>query len=162
MTWVHPLDSLGASDGGEGIGSGPGMAIGAALALRGSGRMAVSILGDGDFSMSMNALWTAAHYAIPVLIIIANNGSYLNDEIHQHAVAETRRRPTENRWIGQQTMDPRTDLAAIARAQGVVGYGPVERRSDLAGVIAKAVTDVDAGSPVVIDVRIAIEMDRPK
>jgi len=75
------------------------MAIGAALALRGSGRMAVSILGDGDFSMSMNALWTAAHYAIPVLIIIANNGSYLNDEIHQHAVAETRRRPTENRWI---------------------------------------------------------------
>jgi thiamine pyrophosphate-dependent acetolactate synthase large subunit-like protein len=162
MTWVHPLDSLGASDGGEGIGSGPGMAIGAALALRGSGRMAVSILGDGDFSMSMNALWTAAHYAIPVLIIIANNGSYLNDEIHQHAVAETRRRPTENRWIGQQTMDPRTDLAAIARAQGVVGYGPVERRSDLAGVIAKAVADVDAGSPVVIDVRIAIEMDRPK
>ncbi|HEY5349347.1 MAG TPA: thiamine pyrophosphate-dependent enzyme [Candidatus Lustribacter sp.] len=162
MTWVHPLDSLGASDGGEGIGSGPGMAIGAALALRGSGRIAVSILGDGDFSMSMNALWTAAHYAIPALIIIANNGSYLNDEIHQHAVAETRRRPTENRWIGQQTMGPRTDLAAIARAQGVNGYGPIERRSDLAPAIAKAVADVDRGLPAVIDVRIEIELDRPK
>jgi thiamine pyrophosphate-dependent acetolactate synthase large subunit-like protein len=162
MAWVHPLDSLGASDGGEGIGSGPGMAIGAALALRDTGRMAVSIVGDGDFSMSMNALWTAAHYAIPVLIIVANNGSYLNDEIHQHAVAETRKRPTENSWIGQQTMDPRTDLAVIAGAQGVIGYGPVEHRADLAATLAQAVADVDRGFPVLVDVRIEIEMERPK
>ena len=35
----HPLDYLG-MDGGAGIGSGPGMAVGAALALEGSGRLA--------------------------------------------------------------------------------------------------------------------------
>jgi thiamine pyrophosphate-dependent acetolactate synthase large subunit-like protein len=162
MTWTHPLDALGQSDGGEGIGSGPGIAIGAGVALRNSGRMAVAILGDGDFSMSMNALWTAAHYAIPVLIVIANNGSYLNDEIHQYQVAETRSRPTANAWIGQHTMGPRTDLAAIARAQGIAGYGPVERRADLAATIAQAVAEVDAGRAALVDVRIAIEMGRPK
>jgi Thiamine pyrophosphate enzyme, C-terminal TPP binding domain len=46
----HPLDYLG-QDGGAGIGSGPGMAVGAALALEGSGRLPVAVLGDGDFLM---------------------------------------------------------------------------------------------------------------
>src|SRR5262249_2633271 len=48
----HPLDYLG-SDGGAGVGSGPGMAVGAALALRGSGRLPVAILGDGDYLMGL-------------------------------------------------------------------------------------------------------------
>ena len=52
----HPLDFLG-TDGGGGIGSGPGMAVGAALALRDSGsdRVPVAILGDGDFLMGVTA-----------------------------------------------------------------------------------------------------------
>jgi thiamine pyrophosphate-dependent acetolactate synthase large subunit-like protein len=158
----HPLDYLGASDGGEGIGSGPGISIGAGLALRGSKRIPISICGDGDFSMGLNAMWTAAHYSIPVLVIIANNGSYLNDEIHQHIVAEMRGRPIENRWIGQQTMDPRTDLAAATRAQGVTAYGPIEDLADLAKTIELAVKDVESGKPAVIDVRIAIEIERAK
>jgi thiamine pyrophosphate-dependent acetolactate synthase large subunit-like protein len=95
-------------------------------------------------------------------MIVANNGSYLNDEIHQHLVAEMRGRPVENRWIGQQTMDPRTDLAAVARAQGVIGYGPVEDRAALKNIVERAVKDVESGKPVLIDVRIAIEMERPK
>ncbi len=65
----HPLDFLG-TDGGGGIGSGPGMAVGAALALRdtGSGRLPVAILGDGDFLMGVTALWTAVHNSIPLLV----------------------------------------------------------------------------------------------
>src|SRR6185437_12577027 len=46
----HPLDFLG-MDGGAGIGSGPGMAVGAALALEGTGRVPVAVLGDGDLLM---------------------------------------------------------------------------------------------------------------
>ena len=41
------------------MGSGPGMAVGAALALNGSGRLPVAILGDGDYLMGVTALWTA-------------------------------------------------------------------------------------------------------
>ena len=47
----HPLDFLG-SDGGGGVGGGPGISVGAALALKGSGRLAVGICGDGDFLMT--------------------------------------------------------------------------------------------------------------
>src|SRR6185312_6971425 len=44
----HPQDYIG-FDGGGGIGSGPGMAVGAALALRDlvSDRLPVAVLGDG-------------------------------------------------------------------------------------------------------------------
>ena len=46
-----PLDFLG-GDGGAGIGAGPGIAVGAALALKGSDRIPVAILGDGDTTMA--------------------------------------------------------------------------------------------------------------
>jgi len=77
----HPLDYLG-MDGGAGIGSGPGMAVGAALALEGSGRLAVAVLGDGDFLMGGTAVWTAARYRLPLLIVVANNSSFHTDVVH--------------------------------------------------------------------------------
>ena len=93
----HPLDYLG-SDGGGGIGGGPGISVGAALALRGTGRLPVSICGDGDFLMGVTALWTAAHYRIPLLLVVANNQSFFNDEVHQERMARERGRPVENKW----------------------------------------------------------------
>src|SRR5206468_1416866 len=54
--FAHPKDYIG-FDGGGGIGSGPGMAVGAALALRGSDRLPVAVLGDGDYLMGVTALW---------------------------------------------------------------------------------------------------------
>ncbi|MET0186547.1 MAG: thiamine pyrophosphate-binding protein, partial [Achromobacter sp.] len=68
----HPLDYLG-YDGGGGIGSGPGMAVGAALGLLGSARLPVAVIGDGDFMMGVNALWTAANAQIPMLLVVCNN-----------------------------------------------------------------------------------------
>ena len=49
-TWPfrHPLDYLG-SEGGGGVGGGPGNSVGAALALKGSGRLPIAVCGDGDF-----------------------------------------------------------------------------------------------------------------
>ena len=149
----HPLDYLG-TDGGAGIGSGPGNAVGAALALAGSGRVPVAVVGDGDFLMGATALWTAARYAIAPLIVVANNRSFFNDELHQERVARARGRPVENRWIGQRIAEPDIDLAAMARAQGVAGYGPVVDASDLDGAFARALADVTAGRPAVVDVRV--------
>ncbi len=68
----HPLDYVG-SDGGGGVGGGPGISVGAALALKGSGRLPVAICGDGDFLMGVTAVWTAVHYKIPLLFVLANN-----------------------------------------------------------------------------------------
>lgn len=149
----HPLDFLG-SDGGGGIGGGPGISVGAALALKGSGRLPVAICGDGDYLMGVTALWTAAHYRIPLLVVIANNRSFFNDELHQERVARMRNRPVENRWIGQRISDPDIDLAAIARAQGAEGFGPARTDSDLAAALKSAIAAVEGGAVAVVDVRV--------
>ncbi len=149
----HPLDFLG-SDGGGGVGSGPGTSVGAALALRDSGRLPVAILGDGDFMMGSSAFWTAVHYRIPLLVVVANNRSFYNDELHQERMARERGRPVENKWIGQQMKDPEIDLAMIARGLGATGFGPVIRLGDLAATLEKAVKAAADGQVVVVDVRV--------
>ena len=152
----HPLDYLG-TDGGGGIGSGPGMSVGAALALRdtGSGRLPVAVLGDGDFLMGVTALWTAVRNDIPLLIVVANNRSFFNDELHQERVARQRGRPVENRWIGQAIRGPDIDLATMARGQGCIGIGPIEDPKQLVSAIREAVAAVRAGKVCVVDVRVA-------
>ncbi len=154
----HPLDFLG-SDGGGGIGSGPGMAVGAALALSESGRLAVAVLGDGDFLMGVTALWTAVRNRIPLFLVIANNRSFFNDELHQERVARERGRPIENRWIGQAIRDPDIDLAAMARAQGATGFGPLAEPKNLARVLGEAAAAARAGRVAVVDVRVAAGYD---
>jgi thiamine pyrophosphate-dependent acetolactate synthase large subunit-like protein len=154
-TWPfrHPLDFLG-SDGGGGIGGGPGISVGAALALRGSGRLPIAICGDGDFLMGATSIWTAAHYRIPLLLVIANNQSFYNDEVHQERMAKLRARPVENKWIGQRMTDPDIDLAGLARAQGATAFGPVHDGAELAGILAEAVVAAVAGQTVVVEVRV--------
>ena len=149
----HPLDYLG-SDGGGGVGGGPGISIGAALALKGSGRLVVAVCGDGDFMMNCTAIWTAVHYRIPILFVIANNRSFFNDELHQERVARMRNRPVENRWVGQRISEPDIDIATIARGQGAEGFGPVTEIADLPAVLAKAIAAVDAGKVAVVDARV--------
>jgi thiamine pyrophosphate-dependent acetolactate synthase large subunit-like protein len=149
----HPLDFIG-QDGGGGIGAGPGISVGAALALRDSGRLPIGICGDGDFLMGATAIWTAVHYRIPLLIVVANNRSFYNDEVHQERMARLRGRPVENKWIGQRIADPDIDLAALARAQGALGFGPVTRGEDLITAFEAAIAAVDAGGVAVVDVRI--------
>jgi thiamine pyrophosphate-dependent acetolactate synthase large subunit-like protein len=150
----HPLDYIG-SDGGGGIGGGPGIAVGAALGLRGTGRLPVAVCGDGDFLMGSTALWTAVHYNIPLLIVVANNRSFFNDELHQERVARMRSRPVENRWIGQRIGDPEIDLAQLAGAQGARGFGPVTEANALTDTLMAAIEAVANGAVAVVDVRVA-------
>ena len=147
----HPLDFLG-YDGGGGIGSGPGMAIGSALALKGTDRLPVAVIGDGDYMMGVNALWTAANARIPMLVVVCNNRSFFNDELHQERVARQRKRPVENRWIGQRISDPPPNLAMMARGQGLTGIGPVEDAAELERVLVDAIAAVKKGETVVVEV----------
>jgi thiamine pyrophosphate-dependent acetolactate synthase large subunit-like protein len=150
----HPLDYIG-FDGGGGVGAGPGITVGAALALKGSGRVAIGLCGDGDFLMGNTAVWTAAHYAIPCLMIVCNNRSYYNDELHQERVAAARGRPAENRWIGQRISEPDIDIAAMARAQGAEAFGPITTLADMHDAVRRALENVRSGKVCVIDARVA-------
>jgi thiamine pyrophosphate-dependent acetolactate synthase large subunit-like protein len=149
----HPLDFLG-TDGGGGIGSGPGTCTGSALALKGTDRIPLAVLGDGDFLMGATAIWSAVHYGIPMIVFIANNRSYYNDEVHQERVARIRDRPVENKWIGQQIAAPDVDLAMMARAQGATGIGPVRDIAELLEIIPLAIEAWRRGETVLVDVRV--------
>ncbi|CAH1649629.1 conserved hypothetical protein [Hyphomicrobiales bacterium] len=147
-----PLDYLG-HDGGAGLAAGPGLTLGAALALKDTGRVVVGVIGDGDFLQGVTALWTAAHYQLPALMIISNNRSNFNDEVHQEAVAKTRGRPVENRWVGQRIDDPAVDLAALAKAQGVTST-VADNVSGLLAAIREGLEVVRQGKPFLIDARV--------
>jgi thiamine pyrophosphate-dependent acetolactate synthase large subunit-like protein len=151
--WNDPLDYLG-HDGGAGLGGGPGLAIGAALALKDTDRLVVSVDGDGDFLQGATALWTAAHYSVPALFIISNNRSNFNDEIHQEAVAKDRSRPIANKWIGLRIDEPPVDIAGLARSQGVQAEGPVKNRASLLESLKRGISAVAAGRPYLIDVAV--------
>jgi thiamine pyrophosphate-dependent acetolactate synthase large subunit-like protein len=149
--FTGPLDCIG-YDGGGGIGSTPGITVGAALALRGTGRLPVAILGDGDLLMGSQALWTAAAERLPALFIVNNNRAFHNDVEHQERVARQRGRPIENRGIGMRIADPEVDLPALARSYGLVSFPTVNSVEQLETSLNEAFRATEAGSTVLLDV----------
>lgn len=57
-----------------GLGFGLPAAVGAQLAM--TERRVIGIIGDGSANYGITALWTAAQYGIPVIILILKNGTY--------------------------------------------------------------------------------------
>lgn len=150
--WDRPDRYLGYS-GGAGLGYGPGASLGAALAHRRDGRLCVAFQPDGDLLYTPQALWTAAHHAIPLLMIVCNNRTYGNDEVHQAVIARARGRPVENRGIGIRLDDPPVDYAAMARSFGVHAEGPIEDPAQIGPALARAIERVKtARGPALIDV----------
>jgi len=148
---TEPAHGMGGGRGG-GVGYGLPSSIGSALGFKGSGRLCVSMIGDGDFLMTSNSLWTAAKYQIPLLVVVLNNHSYYNDEEHQERMARWRERPIENKGIGIRIEDPAPDLTAIARALHVDGFGPITEPDLLGPTLDKAIEIVESGKPAVVDV----------
>jgi len=100
---------------GGGIGWGLPAAIGAKIAL--PDRPVVGLIGDGSAMYTIQALWTAAHYRIPVVIVILNNMSYriLKQRLHAfrgHA-------EQVDTYVGMELVDPPVDFIGLARSLGV-------------------------------------------
>ena len=128
--FTKPNQYLGGS-GGAGVGYGSGAAIGAALALKDTGKLAVDIQSDGDLLMTSSSLWTAAKHRIPLLMVMHNNQSFYNSEEHGIEVAKFRNRPVENAGIGTHVDDPAVDFAKMAQSFGIQAEGPVRNPADL-------------------------------
>ena len=111
--------------GGGGTGTGMGVAMGAALAFRGTDKVCVSIQNDGDLLYTAGSLYTLAHHDIPMLVVMFNNRSYYQDVGHQTAVASNRERSVETVGIGVNIDAPFTDFATLAHSFGLSGIGPI-------------------------------------
>ncbi|MEV4712767.1 thiamine pyrophosphate-dependent enzyme [Micromonospora sp. NPDC049374] len=128
-----------------GVGSsamGFGVPGGVAAALR-TGRPTVVIVGDGGFLMTGSELATAVSRRLPLIVVIANNGSYGTIRAHQE-------RTYPGRVIATDLDNP--DFVALARAYGALGLA-VTTEQDVEPCLARALAH---GGPVVVDVRTSL------
>lgn len=147
----EPRSHLGSAAGG-GLGDGPGHAVGAALGLRGSGRLCINLQPDGDFLMTPSALWTAVHAKLPILTVVLDNREYRNTVDHANRIGEARGRPVEGRKIGAVFDDPAVDHASLARSMGMWAAGPVTEPEEIERTFSDALAVVDAGRPALVQV----------
>jgi benzoylformate decarboxylase len=98
-----------------GIGFAMAGAIGIQLAQ--PHRPLVAIIGDGSAMYSIQALWTAAHLALPITYIICNNRSYRI--LKERLLAFKGVAATNESFTGMDFHDPPIDFVALAQSMGV-------------------------------------------
>lgn len=144
-----PLDYLGAGN------SAPAQAIGSALALVGSDRMTAAVVGAAGFIAGAAALWTAAHYRIPLMLLVISEPAGDGSSDGQAPIAQARGRTAENAWIGHRISQPEVDICALAESLGALGLDAGSDYTQLGAALAKAVHHVEKGGVAVVDVRLS-------
>ena len=119
---------------------GVGTPFGIAAALACPGRTVVVATGDGAFGFNAMEIDTAARHKVPVLIVVANNGSW--------AIEVRDQQETHGKVVGTRLQF--ADHAAMARAFNVHAER-VDRAEDLDGAIARALAALAHG-PALLDV----------
>lgn len=138
--------------GGFGIGYDTQAAVGVALANKGTGRLTVAVVGDGDLNFGPGVLWTAAHHKIPLLFLVHNNRGYQAEVMIVQRMCSQRGRGTDHAHIGTALNDPEIDYKKIAQGYGLYAEGPIANPNDLAPALQRALARVRAGEPALVDV----------
>ena len=115
-------------------------------------RPVLAVVGDGASMYTVQALWTACRYNIPVVYAICNNQAYrilkVNMEVYLRDMLDDRERASD--YVGMDFAN-RLDLAMMAQAMGVHG-----ERIDDPAEIGPAVTRAFAsGKPALLDISIS-------
>jgi benzoylformate decarboxylase len=122
-----------------GLGHGLPASVGVALAR--PGRKVIGLLGDGSAMYSIQGLWSAAEFKLPIAFIIVNNSSY-------RALEEF------GRHFGIEALPgvrlPHLDFCALAAAQGVKGIR-VERCEELDAALSEIFA---ATVPMLLEVKV--------
>ena len=156
--WPHRLWDMKAfhhyigNEGGFGVGYCASAAVGAALAHKQAGRIAVNIQGDGDLMMSPGVFWTQAHHSIPLLTLMHNNRAWHQETMHLERMGARRRRNVEAARIATTITDPFIDYAAMAKSMGVWAEGPISDPARLGPAIARALAVVKSGKHALLDI----------
>jgi benzoylformate decarboxylase len=129
---------------GGGIGWGLPAAIGIKVAL--PDRPVVALVGDGSATYTVQALWTAAHYRIPVVWVILNNTSYRI--LKQRLVMLRGLAEQADKFVGMELTDPAIDFIGLARSLGVAAES-ARTVHDVTDLIAKGLA---SNAPLLIDV----------
>jgi benzoylformate decarboxylase/acetolactate synthase-1/2/3 large subunit len=128
--------------GGEGLGYGLPASVGAALAHRADDTLVVDVQADGDLLYTPQALWTAAHHRLPLLVVVYDNHGYGRDLIHQRLIAAERGWEGAPAPEGVAIQDPTVGFSRMAEGFGVEGIGPVTEPGRLRDVLTAAAVSV--------------------
>src|SRR5213594_4162518 len=128
------------------LGWGMGAAIGVQLGAQ--GRKVVATIGDGALMYAPQALWTAAHYQLPITYVVPNNSSYaiLKSGMLTLDLASAKR----GIYPGMDLVDPAIDYVGLARSLGVRAER-VEKPASLHDVLAACLAHP---GPALVDVAI--------
>lgn len=130
---------------GGSIGWGLPGALGVKLAA--PDRPVVAVSGDGSAMWSIQSLWTAAHYNIPVTFIITANATYRQVKIMRKLRLGGE---LNEKHAGMDLDDPVIDFCKLAEAMGVRG-DRVEQPDDLRKTLKAA---FDSTEPHLIEVNV--------
>jgi benzoylformate decarboxylase len=129
---------------GGGIGWGLAAAIGAKVAL--PDRPVVALVGDGSAMYTIQGLWTAARYRLPVVWVIFNNTSYRI--LKQRLVMLRGLAEQADTFVGMELNDPEIDFVGLAKSLGVAAEHAATVH-DVTDLIAKG---IKSNAPLLIDV----------
>ena len=110
------------------------------------GKQVLAVSGDGSAAWSMQSLWTAARYDIPVTFLITNNATYRQVKLTRRIALGDY--PLNEKHEGMELIDPVIDFCLLARSMGVKGEA-VRRPEDLASTLKSA---LDSNEPNLIEV----------
>jgi len=120
-----------------------------AAQLRFPGRQVICMVGDGGFMMTGNEMIAAVERKLPILFILANNGSYASIRIQQEL-------HYPGRVLGTSLFNP--DFEQIARAFGMRAQRVVAEE-EVAGAVARGLA---ASEPYFIEVKTSLAVTLPQ
>lgn len=135
---------------GGGIGWALPAAVGAKLAH--PTRPVLCLLGDGGMLYNIQALWTAAHEKLPLVVIIFNNRSYRI--LKQRTLALQGQSAASRQFVAMDLVDPMLDYASLSAGFGVAHH-QVETVAEVVALMHNALA---GDAPVVIEVMTASDV----
>jgi benzoylformate decarboxylase len=137
------------------VGGALGWALGAGIGVK----MArpddpvVSVVGDGTAMYTIQGLWSAAHYDVPLVLVVMNNREYAACKRGIDRVVAG----GGDSYVGMDLTDPEIDFIGLGRSLGV------ETRSagstdELSAAVSEALA---SGAPTLIDAAVAGTRDEP-
>jgi len=139
----NEIDSLYGESGGS-LGWGLPAALGVKLAN--PSRPVIALIGDGSFLFSLQALWTASKYNIPVIAIIFNNSSYMAVKsalLNYDGVCAHKRK-----FIGCDLFPPSIEFVELAKGFNVYGE-KIKSPEEIKPALKNA---LNLNKPVLLDV----------
>jgi benzoylformate decarboxylase len=137
------------------VGGALGWALGAGIGVK----MArpddpvVSVVGDGTAMYTIQGLWSAAHYDVPLVLIVMNNREYAACKRGiARVVADG-----GDRYVGMDLTEPEIDFIGLARSLGVEA-----RSADSPDELSAAVSEsLASGAPTLVDAAVVGTRDEP-